>query len=143
MTAPSPVIRIIVADDHEVVRTGFAALLDTQPDFAVDTRGLTPANVHDTKEADNLVMGDERAIYADMAYATHARRAALKNRAIKDRIMHRPNKHHPQLPRWQRRRNALIRVARAAVERVLAVSGELLRDRDELIRGVVRERDLA
>jgi DNA-binding NarL/FixJ family response regulator len=35
MTAPSPVIRVIVADDHEVVRTGFAALLDTQPDFAV------------------------------------------------------------------------------------------------------------
>ena len=35
MTAPSPVIRVIVADDHEVVRTGFAALLDTQPDLAV------------------------------------------------------------------------------------------------------------
>jgi DNA-binding NarL/FixJ family response regulator len=28
-------IRIIVADDHEVVRAGFAALLDTQPDLAV------------------------------------------------------------------------------------------------------------
>jgi DNA-binding NarL/FixJ family response regulator len=26
---------IVVADDHEVVRAGFAALLDTQPDFAV------------------------------------------------------------------------------------------------------------
>ena len=34
MTAPAPVIRIIVADDHQVVRAGFAALLDTQPDFA-------------------------------------------------------------------------------------------------------------
>ena len=30
---------------------------------------LTPANVHDTKEADALVMGDDGAIYADMAYA--------------------------------------------------------------------------
>jgi DNA-binding NarL/FixJ family response regulator len=29
------VIRILVADDHHVVRTGFAALLDTQPDFTV------------------------------------------------------------------------------------------------------------
>ena len=29
------VIGIVVADDHEVVRAGFAALLDTQPDFAV------------------------------------------------------------------------------------------------------------
>jgi DNA-binding NarL/FixJ family response regulator len=29
------VIRIVVADDHEVVRGGFAALLGTQPDFVV------------------------------------------------------------------------------------------------------------
>ena len=28
-------IRIVVADDHEVVRSGYAALLDTQSDFAV------------------------------------------------------------------------------------------------------------
>jgi DNA-binding NarL/FixJ family response regulator len=28
-------IRIIVADDHHVVRTGFATLLETQPDFTV------------------------------------------------------------------------------------------------------------
>jgi DNA-binding NarL/FixJ family response regulator len=28
-------IGIVVADDHEVVRTGFAAILDTQPDFTV------------------------------------------------------------------------------------------------------------
>jgi DNA-binding NarL/FixJ family response regulator len=33
--APSPLIRIVVADDHQVVRAGFAALLDAQPDFAV------------------------------------------------------------------------------------------------------------
>ncbi len=35
MTARTPVIRIVVADDHQVVRTGFATLLDTQPDFEV------------------------------------------------------------------------------------------------------------
>jgi DNA-binding NarL/FixJ family response regulator len=28
-------VRIVVADDHQVVRGGFAALLDTQPDFEV------------------------------------------------------------------------------------------------------------
>jgi transposase, IS5 family len=78
---------------------------------------MTPANIHDTTPADGLVMGDERAIYADKAYATHARRKALKDRGIKDRIMHRPNKHHPKLPRWQARRNALIQPIRAAIER--------------------------
>lgn len=28
-------IRIVIADDHQVVRTGYSALLDTQPDFTV------------------------------------------------------------------------------------------------------------
>jgi DNA-binding NarL/FixJ family response regulator len=31
----SDTISLVVADDHEVVRAGFAALLDTQPDFTV------------------------------------------------------------------------------------------------------------
>jgi DNA-binding NarL/FixJ family response regulator len=35
MTGPVPPVRIVVADDHEVVRAGFAALLNTQPDFTV------------------------------------------------------------------------------------------------------------
>jgi DNA-binding NarL/FixJ family response regulator len=35
MTAESPAVRIVVADDHQVVRDGFAGLLDTQPDFTV------------------------------------------------------------------------------------------------------------
>ena len=35
MTALPAPVRIVVADDHEVVRAGFAALLDTQPDFTV------------------------------------------------------------------------------------------------------------
>jgi len=34
-TGTPPAVRIIVADDHQVVRSGFAALLDTQPDFTV------------------------------------------------------------------------------------------------------------
>jgi DNA-binding NarL/FixJ family response regulator len=35
MTAASDQVRIVVADDHEVVRAGFAELLDTRPDFTV------------------------------------------------------------------------------------------------------------
>jgi DNA-binding NarL/FixJ family response regulator len=34
-TGTAGLITIVVADDHEVVRAGFAAILDTQPDFAV------------------------------------------------------------------------------------------------------------
>jgi DNA-binding NarL/FixJ family response regulator len=35
MSAPAPPVRIVVADDHQIVRSGFAGLLDTQPDFTV------------------------------------------------------------------------------------------------------------
>jgi DNA-binding NarL/FixJ family response regulator len=35
VTESAAPIRIIVADDHQVVRAGFAALLDTQPDFTI------------------------------------------------------------------------------------------------------------
>jgi DNA-binding NarL/FixJ family response regulator len=35
MTAAPAPLKIVVADDHQVVRDGFAALLNTQPDFTV------------------------------------------------------------------------------------------------------------
>ena len=35
MTGDSTRIRIVIADDHQVIRTGYSALLDTQEDFAV------------------------------------------------------------------------------------------------------------
>ncbi len=35
MSSPPAAVRIVVADDHQAVRAGFAALLATQPDFTV------------------------------------------------------------------------------------------------------------
>jgi DNA-binding NarL/FixJ family response regulator len=35
MSDQAPAVRIVVADDHQVVRAGFAGLLGTQPDFTV------------------------------------------------------------------------------------------------------------
>lgn len=81
---------------------------------------LTPASVNDTVPADGLIVGDEAAVYADMAYDTHARRARLRAAGIKDRIMHRGHKHGP-LPRWRARRNRLIQPIRAAVEGVFGL----------------------
>ncbi|TGU42203.1 IS4/IS5 family transposase, partial [bacterium M00.F.Ca.ET.152.01.1.1] len=55
----------------------------------------TPANVNDTVMADELICGDEKTVWADAAYDTHARRARLKAEGKKVRIARRPNKHHP------------------------------------------------
>lgn len=87
----------------------------------IRTAILTPANVNETSVADALIQGDERAVYADMAYETKARRAALRAHGIKDRIMHRPNKHHPVLSPRLARRNRLIAKVRGGVETVFGV----------------------
>jgi IS5 family transposase len=82
---------------------------------------LTPANVNETVVADALIRGDERAVYADKAYAKQARRDWLKAAGIKDRIMHKSWGGGPAVGYWQQRRNTLIAVIRASVETVFAV----------------------
>ena len=80
----------------------------------------TPANVNDTVKADELIRGDEKVVWADAAYHTHARCAQLKAQGIKPRIAYRPNKHHPELPPRLKRYNRLIARRRAAVETTFA-----------------------
>ena len=80
----------------------------------------TPANVNDTVPADGLIRGDEKTVWADAAYHTHARQGALKARGVKARLARRPNKHHPDLPPRLKRYNRLIARRRAAVETTFA-----------------------
>lgn len=80
----------------------------------------TPANVNDTTPADALIRGDERVIWADAAYHTHARQAQLKASGFKPRLCRRANKHHPELPERLKRYNRLIARHRAAVETTFA-----------------------
>jgi IS5 family transposase len=81
---------------------------------------MTPANVNDTVRADELVCGDEGAVYADKAYAKQARRDWLASLGIKPRIMYKSWGGGPALTRWQRRANVLISASRAQVEGVFA-----------------------
>ena len=87
----------------------------------------TPANINDTTPADQLIRGDETAVWADAAYHTHAREAALKARGIKARLVRRANKHHPQLPPRLVRYNRLIARRRAAVETTFATWKQRMR----------------
>jgi IS5 family transposase len=80
----------------------------------------TAANVNDTTPADELILGDEKVVWADAAYHTHARQAALEARGVKARLMRRANKHHPKLPPRLARYNRLIARRRAAVETTFA-----------------------
>jgi transposase, IS5 family len=98
---------------------------------------LTTAAVADTTAADELIIGDERAVYADKAYDTKARRQQLKARGTKDRIAHRPNKHH-RLTAWQEKRNDGIAHRRSGVERIFAIAKRLMDWRRVRYRGLQR-----
>lgn len=101
---------------------GYKAHIAVDQDSGLVRRAiLTPANVNDTGQGDALICGDEGAYYADAAYDTKARRAALRARGIVDAIVHRPNKHHPILPAALQAANRLIRPIRSRVETTFAI----------------------
>jgi transposase, IS5 family len=81
---------------------------------------LTGAKTYESEVADDLVQGDEQAVYADKAYEKRTRREGLKARGIKDRIQHRRVRGQRQLPHWQAKRNKLIARIRQAIERTFS-----------------------
>jgi len=81
---------------------------------------MTGASVNDTVPADDLIMGDEKELWADKGYDSHARRALLKAKKIKNRICQRGNKHHALSQRAENR-NAAIAKVRGRVETVFAI----------------------
>jgi IS5 family transposase len=78
---------------------------------------LTGASVNDTVPADELMCGDEAAVYADAAYHTRRREQALIARGVEAHLMRRGNKHHA-LSQEDKDRNEAIGKHRAPVEQV-------------------------
>ncbi len=99
---------------------------------------LTPANVNETVVADALVRGDEKAVYADKAYAKRERREALRAKGIKPRIMHKRWGGGPELSPWQKLHNRLIAPIRAEVETVFATLKRRLGYRLVRYRGLAK-----
>lgn len=81
---------------------------------------ITTANTNDTVVADDLVMGDEQAVYADKAYDKRTRRKALKERGIFVGIMYRPNPGYP-LTSKQVAFNKRMTKLRAPVEHIFGI----------------------
>jgi IS5 family transposase len=83
---------------------------------------VTPANVNDSAVADELIRFDERAVYADKAYAKRERRDMLKAHGIADGIMHKSWGGGPKLKPWQINLNKAIAPIRSEVETVFSVT---------------------
>lgn len=99
---------------------------------------LTPANINETSCADALICGDERAVYADKAYDSKARSAALKARGIRNRIMRRWHWRWPPPSRWELQRNALLVIRRAPIEPLFALLKNVYRFSRARYRGLAR-----
>jgi transposase, IS5 family len=80
---------------------------------------MTPADVHDSVKGDDLVQGDEAAVYADKAYDSEERRTGLRERGIEPRIMYQARRNRPLKP-WQAAFNKAVAPIRAGVERLFA-----------------------
>jgi len=78
-------------------------------------------NVNETSCADDLICGDELAVYADKAYDSQARREALRARGIRNGIMRRWHWRWAPPSPWQTRRNTLLIARRAPIEPFFAL----------------------
>lgn len=86
---------------------------------------VTSARVYESEVADRLICGDEGAVYGDRAYPLKQRRARLRSLGIKDRIMHRADKHRRRITGWRALWNRLVARRRAPVEAVFSAMKRL------------------
>lgn len=78
---------------------------------------VTPANIADVDHGHDLVIGDERAVYADKGYVGPRLRERLRADRIRNRVQHKAQKNRPLTPR-QHLRNKLIGRIRGRIEGV-------------------------
>jgi len=112
-------------DARWVKRPNGSALFGYKLHLAVDhgtgivrRAAVTPANVADVDKGHELVIGDERSVYADKGYVGPRMRERLKAAGIRDRVQHKASKSR-KLTARQHRRNQLIGRIRGRVEGVI------------------------
>ncbi|MBU4356831.1 MAG: IS5 family transposase [Proteobacteria bacterium] len=79
---------------------------------------LTPASTSESRLFEEMVIGDEAAVFADGAYAKDARKAALRSRGVICGIINRPWRYRA-ITAQQKKRNRFFSRVRRAVERVI------------------------
>jgi len=89
--------------------------LDHKSEFIREVK-VTPANVHDSCMFDEMIQGDEEAVFADKGYWRESRKHTLRAFGIYCGIMDRAKRNAP-LSRRQRKRNRRLSRVRARIEK--------------------------
>ena len=98
---------------------GFSVHTGVDEDGFIHRQSMTPGNVHDSRERDTLLLGDETALYADAAYSSEATRNKLAQLGIDDQVQRKGYRSNP-LSCADQLRNKVIAVTRAGGERPFA-----------------------
>jgi transposase, IS5 family len=106
----------------------------------IRTAALTSAKVADSTMADGLIVGDERAVYADKAYQNLERSERLARLGIADGIMRKLMPHSRIPHEVLAARNRGLAKIRSAVERKFALLKERYHYRRVRYRGLARNR---
>ena len=110
-------VNIIDATPVEAVQSGPGKGVDE--DGFIHRQTVTPGNVHDSRERDTLLLGDESQLYADAAYSSAETQEKLARFGIDDRVQRKGYRNHPlSVPDHQR--NKEIAVTRSGGERPFA-----------------------
>lgn len=98
---------------------GFSVHTGVDEDGFIHRQSVTAGNVHDSKERDTLLLGDESALYADAAYSSKETRDKLTRFGIDDQVQRKGYRNVP-LSCADQLRNKMIAVTRAGGERPFA-----------------------
>ena len=81
---------------------------------------FTTASIHDSRELNNLICGDERSVFADKAYASNNIKRNMREQGIYYGIMDKGRRGRPKLSEKQKKANSWKKKVRNAVERPFA-----------------------
>lgn len=98
---------------------GYSVHTGVDEDGFIHRQSVTAGNAHDSQERDTLILGDERALYADAAYSSKATRDKLKRFGIADQVQRKGYRGQP-LSGADLARNKEIAIIRSGGERPFA-----------------------
>lgn len=98
---------------------GYSVHTGVDEDGFIHRQTVTPDNVHDSRERDTLLLGEESQLYADAAYSSAENRDKLARFGIADRVQRKGYRNHP-LSASDHERNKEIALTRNGGERPFA-----------------------
>ena len=108
------------SDGKQKTTYGYKAHLNVEEDGFISKAITTAGNLHDSQCFEPLLTGNERAVYADSAYASEAHNTLTQQRNIKNGILKRAYRNTP-LTAADKQHNQLLSAIRCTVERVFGV----------------------